>query len=216
MDIALQRKNMVESQVRPSDVTDRRIIRAMLDIPRERFVPERSRAIAYMDEALVLGSGRTLMAPRLVARMIQALDLGDADTVLEIGAATGYTAAILARIAQRVVALEQVPTLADAAKAALAATGADNVSVVTGDLTAGRGADAPFDAILVSGAVDELPDTILDQLKDGGRLVTVVASGPLGRVVQWRRFGGTFDQRVLFEAGAAPLPGFQRKAEFVL
>jgi protein-L-isoaspartate(D-aspartate) O-methyltransferase len=216
MDIALQRKNMVESQVRPSDVTDRRIIRAMLDIPRERFVPERSRAIAYMDEALVLGGGRTLMAPRLVARMIQALDLGDADTVLEIGAATGYTAAILARIAQRVVALEQVPTLADAAKAALAATGADNVSVVTGDLTAGRGADAPFDAILVSGAVDELPDTILDQLKDGGRLVTVVASGPLGRVVQWRRFGGTFDQRVLFEAGAAPLPGFQRKAEFVL
>jgi protein-L-isoaspartate(D-aspartate) O-methyltransferase len=216
MDIALQRKNMVESQVRPSDVTDRRVIRAMLDIPRERFVPERSRAVAYMDEALALGGGRALMAPRLVARMIQALELGDSDTVLEIGSATGYNAAILARIAKRVVALEHVPALVEQAKTALAATGADNVSVVTGDLTAGRGADAPFDAILVSGAVDEVPDTILDQLKDGGRLATVVASGPLGRVVQWRRFGGTFDRRVLFEAGAAPLPGFQRKAEFVL
>jgi len=215
MDTVLQRKNMVESQVRPSDVTDRRIIRAMLEVPREAFLPERTRAVAYMDEAIGLPCGRSLLAPRVLAKLIQHLDLGDGDAVLEIGCGTGYATAVLARIAPTVVAVEADPALADTARRTLAAAGVANATVHVADHAQGAAVEAPYDAILINGAVPSVPAGILDQLKDGGRLVTVIAAGPVGRAVQWRRFGGTFDQRVLFDAAAAPLPGFERKAEFV-
>lgn len=215
IDPAVQRTNMVESQIRPSDVTDRRVLRAMAAVPRERFAPEALRSVAYADQALPLGHGRQMLAPRLVARMIQALELDGDSIALEIATATGYGAAVLARIAQTVVALESDASLANEATKALAELGADNVAVVTGTLADGYEQEGPYDAILVSGAVAVEPDVLLDQLKDGGRIVAVVTGGDLGRVVQWRRSGAAFACRTLFEATAHVLPGFERKAEFV-
>jgi len=215
IDPAVQRLNMVESQIRPSDVTDRRVIRAMAAVSRERFVPEALRTIAYADQDLPIGEGRAMPAPRLLSRMIQALELGKADIVLEIATATGYGAAVLGRIAQTVVAVEEDARLAELATKTLTDIGADNVAVVTGPLTAGFEQEGPYDAILVTGAIGIEPAALLDQLKDGGRMVAVVASGGLGRVVQWRRTGATFASRTLFEASAPVLAGFARKAEFV-
>ena len=220
----LQRKNMVESQVRPSDITDRRVIRAMLEVPREVFAPAETRATAYMDQDLVVtaGSGRRrfLVAPRLYAKLAQLLDLGDRDTVLEVGTATGYGAAVLSRIARVVVALECDPELARFAAAALAATHgsamAGNVNLVTGSLAAGCPAEGPYDAILVAGALPEVPAGLLDQLKDGGRLAVVVADAGISRLMQWRRLGSRFDARTIAEACAPTLPGFDRLPSFVL
>jgi protein-L-isoaspartate(D-aspartate) O-methyltransferase len=219
-DYAIQRKNMVESQVRPSDITDRRISRAMLDVPRELFVPADRRAIAYMDENLPLGpSGqrpeRWLMAPRTLAKLVQLLDLGERDVVLDIGCGSGYAAAILSRIAQTVVAVESSEAMATEAGRALAEAGIDNVAVVRGDLDKGFPSEGPYDAILLSGAVSEIPATIFDQLKDGGRLAGVVVEGGIGRATRWRRIGGKFDSRPAFEVGFQMLAGFERKPEFV-
>lgn len=220
-DFAARRKTMVEAQVQPSDVTDRRILRAMLEVPRELFAPRETRATAYMDGNLVVARAqagspaRVLLAPRIFAKLIQALELGEADQVLEIGAATGYGAAVLAKIARTVVALESDPVLAEQATANLRSLGIANVAVVNGALAGGHPGEAPYDAILIEGAVTEIPAPLLDQLKDGGRLAAVVIEGSIGRATQVRRLGGTFDALPLFEAGAPLLPGFERKPAFV-
>jgi protein-L-isoaspartate(D-aspartate) O-methyltransferase len=219
-DFALQRKNMVDSQVRPSDITDRRIIRAMLDVPREAFCPAAVRATAYRDEMLAVNDhkgrrARYAVAPRVLALMIQALELEDSASVLEIGTATGYGAAVLSKIAARVIAVEADAELAIAARAALAANGAANVAVVDANLTDGHAAAAPYDAILINGCVQEVPRAVLDQLKDGGRLVAVMANDNIGRLNVWRRVGGTFDRRVVSDAAAPMLPGFEKPATFV-
>ena len=220
-DFALQRKNMVEGQVQPSDITDRRILRAMLEVPRERFAPAGKQATAYADEMLPVkdtrggAPARHMTAPRILAKMIQALELGEQDLVLEVGACTGYATAVLARVARKVIALEADATLAEQARATLGLLGVANATIMTGDLAAGVPAEAPFDAILINGAVPDVPAQLLDQLKDGGRLVAVVAEGAVGRAMQWRRLGGTFDARAVFDAGAPRLPGFERKVEFV-
>ena len=219
-DFATQRKNMVESQVRPSDITDRRIIRAMLEVPREAFCPSSVQPTAYRDEMLAVNDhkgnrARYAVAPRVLALMIQALELGDSASVLEIGAATGYGSAVLSKIAVRVIAVEADPELAQSARAALAANGAANVAVVEASLTEGHAAAAPYDAILINGAVQEVPRAVLDQLKDGGRLVAVMANDNVGRLCVWQRVGGTFDRRVVSDAAAAILPGFKKPATFV-
>ncbi|MDX2158821.1 MAG: protein-L-isoaspartate O-methyltransferase [Hyphomicrobiaceae bacterium] len=221
MDSAVQRRNMVDSQVRPSDVTDRRIPRAMLEVPREAFVPAARRAIAYMDGDLAVSgpevaAQRALMAPRTLAKMIQALEIGPDALVLDVGPATGYSTAVLAHMARHVVALEVDETLAEQAKAALGGLGVANVDVVTGPLTEGVGERGPFDAILVAGRVSGIPGRLLDQLKDGGRLVAILDEAGVGRVTVWRRYAMSFDRRPLFDAEAVLLPGFGRKAEFVL
>lgn len=218
IDFALQRKNMVESQVRPSDVTDRRIMRAMEVVPRELFCPAAQAATAYRDEALQISEGpspRFAVAPRVLARMIQALELGERDTVLEIGSGRGYATAILAQIAGRVVGVEVDSALAAAARATLEKEGVKNASIVEGRLSAGNTAGAPYDAVLISGAVEQVPRALLDQLKDGGRLVAVVIDGRSGRLTQWRRIGGAFDSRPLSDAAAPRLAEFDKAKEFV-
>jgi protein-L-isoaspartate(D-aspartate) O-methyltransferase len=215
VDFTLQRTNMVESQVRPSDITDRRIIRAMLDVARERFCPASSSATAYMDLDVKVAPTRYLTATRVLAKLIQGLDLSESDHVLHVGAATGYTSAILARLAAKVTALE--------VDAGLAATLAQNVTEfdlktvtpVTGPLRSGHAAGAPYDAILVDGAVADVPHALLEQLRDGGRLVAVVGTGRVGRITSWQRRGTAVDTRVIGDAGAPALPGFDKAATFV-
>lgn len=214
MDYAIQRTNMVESQVRPSDVTDRRIIRAMQALPRERFAPPAVRALAYMDGTVPLGGGRALLAPRVLAKLVQAAGVEPDAVVLDIGAATGYAAAVLASFAGRVIALESDQMLAREAQAALSEAGVANVTVVEGDLAQGWPSEGPYDAILLEGAVDSVPPALLDQLKDGGRLVAVVRQGATGRASVWRRDGREFGVAEVFDAAADPLPGFQTAPAF--
>jgi protein-L-isoaspartate(D-aspartate) O-methyltransferase len=212
---ALQRLNMVESQVRPSDVTDRRIIRAMGSIARETFVPGPQQSIAYADEALTVAPCRKLLAPRLFARLAQLTKLPDHGVVLDIGCATGYSTAVWSVIAKRVVGVEADATLAAAARASLAAAGATNATIVNGPHPVGLAMDGPYDAILLNGTVPDVPRSLLDQLKDGGVLVAVIADGPAGKAVAFHRTGTKFDRREAFDAGAAVLPGFEQADEFV-
>lgn len=214
-----QRVNMVESQVRPSDITDRRIIRAMLEIPREAFAPE---AFAYMDGTPPVASradgrpGRALLAPRTLAKMVQLASIEPAAVVLDVGCATGYSTALLARLAKAVVAVEVDGALAAAATRALRQLGVENAVVIEGPLPAGVPGHAPFDAILLNGAVPQVPQALLEQLGEGGRLIAVRADGAFGRVEVWQRNGKGFDSVPAFDAGAEPLPGFARKATFSL
>jgi protein-L-isoaspartate(D-aspartate) O-methyltransferase len=220
-DFSVQRLNMVESQVRPSDVTDQRIIRAMLDVPRELFVPAGLAPLAYIDDPVAVtarssvGAARCLLPPRTLAKLLQLLDIGPQSVVLDVGCATGYSTAVLARLAQRVVALEADPDLARAAKGTLEKLGAGNAMVVEGPLAGGAAAHGRFDAILVNGAVPGVPPALLDKLADGGRLAAVLRRGPLCRAHVWRRTGGRFDEEPAFEAAAAPLPGFEEPADFI-
>lgn len=221
-DARTQRLNMVESQVRPSDVTDRRIIRAMSDIPREAFVAAQQKAVAYMDDAvpLVLSAQgrvqRALLPPRTLAKMIQQADLETDSAVLVVGAGTGYTAALVGRIAKKVIALEVDPALAERATAALAAEKAANVTVRTGPLAAGAKNDGPFDAIVLDGAVTAVPQDLLDQLKEGGRLIAIVVRGGLGKVTVYLRSRGTYTPTEVFDASAVVLPGFEKTSAFTL
>jgi protein-L-isoaspartate(D-aspartate) O-methyltransferase len=221
-DFSKQRLNMVESQVRPSDVTDQRIIRAMLDVPRELFVPTELAPLAYIDDPVPVrarskaGEARCLLPPRTLAKLLQLLDLGPQSAVLDVGCATGYSTAVLAKLAGRVVALEAERDLALAARSTLEKLGVDNATVVEGPLTGGAAGHGRFDAILINGAVPSVPPALLDELADGGRLAAVLRQGPLCRVHLWRRTGSALDEEPAFEAAAAPLPGFEEPVEFTL
>lgn len=229
-DYQLQRLNMVESQVRPSDVTDQRILRAMLEMPREKFVPPALASMAYMDEAVparasaARGEGRFLLAPRVFAKLVNLADIGPDCAVLDVGCASGYSTAVLARIARRVVGLECDEDLVQQAGRLLAEMNISNAKVVKGSLAAGVPAEGPFDAIMLNGAVPSVPKALLDQLGEGGRLVAIVAeqrdSAPAGepavcRAQIWRRSRGVFDSRPAFDAWGPPLPGFAVPAGFV-
>jgi protein-L-isoaspartate(D-aspartate) O-methyltransferase len=218
VDYAIQRKNMVESQVRPSDVTDRRVIRGMQALARERFVPEAVKSLAYMDGPVPLsaaaGSKRALLAPRVLAKLVQALEIEAGSVVLDVGAGSGYAAALLAGIAGRVVALESDKALASLARAALEETGAGNVAVVEGDRPRGWAPEGPYDAILMEGAVETVSPELLDQLKDGGRLAAIVRRGGTGRATVWRRNGRGFGSADIFDATADLLPGFETAPAF--
>lgn len=216
VDTALQRTNMVESQVRPSDVTDRRVIRAMLAVPREQFLPEALKPVAYMDGELALGGGRAVLAPRTFARLVQLANLVDGASVLDVGAGAGYSSAVLARMGARVTALESDAGLAEAARRNLAAAKVEGVAVVSGALPAGSADHGPYDGIVIEGAVEEVPGALLDQLKDGGRLVAILMNGSAGRAVAWQRSGGGFERLEGFDASAAPVAGFQKPAVFAL
>lgn len=221
MDNFLQaRANMVESQVHTNDVTDHRLLAALHAIPREKFVPSQLRAIAYIDEDLPLDgiegvSNRYLMEPMPFARLVQLADIQPDDLVLDIGCATGYSAAVLARLASSVVALEQNEHLANLANENLPLVDAGNAAVVTGDLAAGYPSEGPYDVIIVNGAVDDIPQTLCNQLKDGGRLVAVVNSNGIGKATLMKRAGETVSSRYAFDAAVKSLPGFEKKPSFV-
>lgn len=218
VDAAVQRTNMVESQVLPSDVTDYRIARVMSELAREKFVPETMAALAYMDEAILVsqagGERRWLLAPRVEAKLIQLADIGADDHVLVVGCATGYSAAVIAGLARSVVALESGEALVSEARKNLADTA--NVSVVSGALKAGWPTKAPYDAVVLPGSVSDVPEDLLDQLKDGGRLVAIVDDGGTGKATVWKRLGRSMDSRVAFDAAAPALPGFAKAPVFVL
>ena len=217
VDAAVQRTNMVESQVLPSDVTDLRIVRAMRAVARERFVPGHLAALAYMDEAVQVtaatSGARWLLAPRVEAKLLQLADIGPDNHVLIVGSCTGYSAGLLAGVARSVVALESDEALIEVSRQNLA--GLANVTVVAGALKAGWPLKAPYDAIVVEGSVSAVPEDLFDQLKDGGRLVAIVNAEGIGKATIWRRFGQSIDSRVAFDASAPELPGFGKVPSFV-
>ena len=211
------RVKMVDGQVRTTDVTDADILSALLAIPREEFVPARLRALAYIDEDVQIAEGRPgrfLMRASPFAKLVQLAGVRAGDLVLDVGAGTGYSSAILARIAGFVVALESDAALAGEAGERLAALGCENVSVVEGPLAAGHAAQAPYDVILVEGAVDEVSPELISQLKDGGRLVAVVGEGNSGRATLWLKEDGLVSSRAAFNAAVPALDAFRREPAF--
>jgi protein-L-isoaspartate(D-aspartate) O-methyltransferase len=190
------------------------VILAMLEVPRELFVPPSSAALAYLDLDLAVseGASRRLLKPMVLAKLMQAADLSATDRVLDVGCATGYTAAVLGRIAGQVVALEQDASLAKAARAAL--TSQANVSVVSGPLVDGWQQGAPYDVILLEGATEVEPQAFRAQLKDGGRLLCILGSPPGAKAMLYRRSGEEMGGRAIFDAAAALLPGFAKRPVF--
>jgi protein-L-isoaspartate(D-aspartate) O-methyltransferase len=221
VDFQEARRTMVDGQVRTSDVTDLRLITAMLEIPREAFVPPAQAALAYLDrdvaiaDATATGPARYLIKPMVLARLIQAADPGPRDRVLVIGAGTGYAAAVMSRLAGEVVALEEDQSLFAQARSVLASLGSHNVTVISGPLAAGAPASAPYDVILIDGGVEVVPDMLCGQLASGGRLVAVVISGPLGKAKLFRPVNGKCSGRELFDANVPVLPGFSLAPVFV-
>ncbi len=215
-DFAKARSNMIDSQLRTNKVTDTGVLEAFAAVPRERFLPEARASLAYIDEDLEVAPGRYLMEPMVLARLLQAAQIESDDVVLDVGCTTGCSTAVLARLADTVVALESDAALCERANQTLQDLGIDNAVVVTGDLTAGYQKQAPYDVILLGGAVAELPEAILSQLAEGGRLVTVMASqAHLGQAVLVRRNAGQTSHRVLFDAAVRELPGFTVAPGFV-
>ena len=213
------RQKMVDGQVRPSDVTDSRIIDAMLAVPREAFVPENKRALAYLDLDLDVTEGgsdkRFLIKPVVLGKMLQAAEIRETDRVLVVGCATGYAAAVISKFASEVTATESDSTLAAKATAALAETGCGNVTVKTALPAEGDAAGAPFDVILLNGATEIIPDNLYRQLRDGGRLLGVYAMSAPARATIVTHSHDDFGNRALFDATAPVLPGLERLPAFV-
>ena len=216
---ATARQNMVDCQVRPSDVTDLRIVDAMLAVPREVFVPERQRALAYLDLDVQVSEGdsarRFLIKPAVIAKMLQAAEIKDTDSVLVAGCATGYAAALAARLAGQVTATEVDPSLAAKAREVLVQLGLERVTVRTAEVTEGDPASAPYDVIVLDGATEIAPDRLYGQLKEGGRLVGVFAMTKPPRAMVVTRCRGDFGSRALFDASVPVLPGLERRPGFV-
>lgn len=219
-DFSEQRAKMVDGQVRTTDVTDAALLAAMLSVPREAFVGDGNRELAYIDDDIQIAAAaegrkaRYLMEPSPFAKLVQLAAVTPDDFVLDIGTGTGYSAAVLSRLASSVVALESDASLADAAAATLSELGHDNVAVVQGTLTAGYAAEAPYDVILLGGAVDTIPEALFDQLKEGGRLVAVEGQGNAGTARLFLKNAGIVTSRSAFNAAIRPLPGFERTPVF--
>jgi protein-L-isoaspartate(D-aspartate) O-methyltransferase len=216
LDFQAARAAMIDSQVRPNDVTDRRLIAAMASMPREAFAPATKAAVAYADVAVETGPGRWMMAPRDFAKLANSAAVKDTDRVLDIAPGTGYSTAILSKLAANVVALETEEAMAKTLGETLAKAGAANVETIFGPLKAGAPSRGPFDVIFVNGAVEEVPKAWPDQLAEGGRLAVVVSEGLVRRARIYTRSGGKTAWRTPFESAAPSLPGFERAVEFRL
>jgi protein-L-isoaspartate(D-aspartate) O-methyltransferase len=214
VDFSELRVKMVDGQVRTTDVTSLPLLDAMLAVPREAFVPDNRKTLAYIDENILISGNsgpdaRYLMKPSPFAKLVQLAEIGPNDKVLDVGAGTGYSAAVLSRLAKSVVALECDGALAEQAQSAISSVGYDNVSVVSGDLKAGHKAGAPYDVIFVGGSVEELPETLLAQLAEGGRLVVVEGRGNAALARIYLKSKGVATGRRAFNAAVKPLPGFE-------
>lgn len=213
-----QRLNMVESQLRPNEVTATRLLATMRSLPRERFVPPKLRGLAYMDEAIEVfpsvdgAPARFLLAPMVLARLVQLAAVEPQDLVLDVGCATGYSTAVLARLGRKVIGLEPEPELAAAARSALRELGIANAEIVEGPLAVGYPELAPYDVILLNGSVPEIAEAFPAQLREGGRLAAVISSGAnsgsQGRGYLFVKVGLELSGLPHFDAGARPLPGF--------
>lgn len=209
------RYNMVESQLRPNKVTDQRLVDAFLAVPRDQFVPPALRGVAYVDKAIPVGNGRFLLEPMVLGRLLQEARIAATDLVLDVGTATGYSAAIIGRVAATVVAVESDAALAAQANQAMQTLGVDNAAIVQGNLAAGWAKQGPYDVIVVEGAAATVPQALLDQLAEGGRLVTVLLpEGGVAVARLYQKIGGAISGRTLFDASAALLPGMEPKAAF--
>ncbi|WP_269930037.1 protein-L-isoaspartate O-methyltransferase family protein [Aminobacter sp. HY435] len=218
-DFSERRVKMVDGQVRTTDVTNAAILSAMLSVPREEFVDSAHRELAYIDEDLRYAATadaepRYLMEPSPFAKLAQLAEIQSSDFVLDVGCGTGYSAAVLSRIASSVIALESDAILSERAASTLSALGYDNAVVVSGALAAGYAAEAPYDVIFVGGAVEQVPEALLSQLKQGGRLVAVEGYGNAGVAAVYLKNGATVTPRKAFNAAVKPLPGFNRAREF--
>jgi len=215
MNVEQARFNMIEQQIRPWDVLDTSVLELLSAVRREDFVPSAHQAQAFMDLELPLGGGRCLLAPRVEARLVQDLNLSKRDTVLQVGAATGYVTALLAHKAQRVIGFESDATLAAQARANLRQAGVNNAEIVQADGSTGLAAQAPFDAILLTGSLAEAPQALLDQLKVGGRLLAIIGQEPVMQATLFTRVAASqFSRQELFDTVAARLPGFPEPSRF--
>ena len=215
IDYATARENMIESQVRPNGITDTGVIDAMADVPREVFVPETVSSLAYMDEDVPLATGsngrkRYLMEPMAFARMLQAAAIKPEDCVLDVGCATGYSSAVLSRLAQLVVAVEDVSDLADAANENLLRLEINNVAVFNSAVNEGHRAEAPYDVIIINGRAEQVPEALLAQLADGGRLVAVVGDTDTAQALVYTKANDVVASRYVFDATIPVLPGFEK------
>ncbi len=213
-DYTLVREAMVDCQVRPSDVTRHAIINAMLEVPRERFVPPSQKSVAYVDEDIPLRKGRSLLAPRVFAKMLDTLEIEPHETVLDIGCALGYSSAVIARMCRGVVAVESDQTMFASAETTLASLAVDNVAVVNGPLEAGLPDEGPFDVIIIEGGIGAEPVALYDQLRDGGRLIAIWGSVDAGQARLSVKTGDEIATRWIFDASAQVLPGFEAKPAF--
>lgn len=207
---------MVDTQIRPSDVTKFPIIEAMLAVPREAYVPDSKRDAAYTGGNVDLGNGRVMFEPRTLAKLLDALDIQPDELVLHVGCGLGYTPAVIARMADFVVALEEDTAMAGEAETTLSEHGTHNVAVVTGILCEGATKHGPYDVILVEGAVEHLPAALEDQLKEGGRIGCLFSEGRLGIARVGYKIDGKIAWRFLFNAGAPIMSGFEASRAFVL
>lgn len=220
-DFAMLRRRMVDGQIRTVDVTKLTVLAAFLTVPREKFVPENLRELSYTDEAIPLtissavSCRRYLMKPAALAKLLQAADIKTEDVVLDVGAGTGYSAALLSKLASSVIALEEDEKLAVLANENLQKGGYDNVVVVKGELTKGYAEEGPFDVILLEGAVDFIPDALFEQLREGGRLVVAEGQGNAAVARIYMKEDGVVSARRVFNLAINPLNGFLKTPEFV-
>lgn len=218
MDFETARTKMVDSQLRTTDVTSHSVLKAFLTVPREEFVGETTRLIAYVDENLPIGGAancpRYIMAPSALGKLLQLAAIKSDDVVLEVGAGTGYVTALLSLLAGTVVAVESDETLVDQATQLLAKLNYGSATVVSGELTKGYAASAPYDLIFVNGSVEEVPSALVDQLRDNGRLIAVVGTGNAAKATVYQRSGASVSVVAHFNAAVKALPGFEKTREF--
>ena len=215
MNFALARAKMVDRQVRTADVTQTRLLDAFREVPRENFLPDELSNLAYVDMHVDVGTGRFVLAPAALAKLLQAAEVNGGDVVLDIGCGPGYSSAILSRICSFVVALECDRDLANFASRALVELEYDNAVVVEGPLPDGFPGEGPFDVIFLNGSVEQIPDTLIEQLKNGGRLVAVVGQGNAAQAKIWLNDNGHISPWPQFNCAVPPLPGFAQRHEFV-
>ncbi len=215
MNVEQARFNMIEQQIRPWDVLDTSILDLLSVVRREDFVPAEHKAQAFMDIEIPLGQGRMLLAPRVEARLVQDLSLSKRDAVLQIGVGTGYVTALLAHKARRVIAVDSDAELAKAARTNLRNASVNNAEVIQADALAGYPAQGPYDAILLTGSVAEVPQNLLDQLKTGGRLLAIVGQEPIMQATLHTRVSDTqFTRQALFDTVAPRLAGYSEPSQF--